>query len=94
MHRAGLSDYVVGLGNAGAAAAARTVTLIQSDIDWRDLPKGPQAGQAVAIGRGLLLAAPLLLVFGALFVAADQVFHGFVTGVAPNGDEVFSHAAL
>jgi hypothetical protein len=94
VHRAGLSDYVVGLGNAGAAAAARTVTLMQSDIDWRDLPKGQQAGQAVAIGRGLLLAAPLLLVFGALFVAADQVFQGFVTDVAPNGDEVFSHAAL
>jgi hypothetical protein len=70
------------------------VTLMQSDIDWRDLPKGAQAGQAIAVGRGLLLAAPLLLVFGALFVAADQVFQGFVTDVVPNGEEVFSHAAL
>src|ERR687898_547700 len=94
VHRAGLADYVVGLGNAGAAAAGRTVTLMQRDIDWRDLPKGAQAGQAVAVGRGLLLAAPLLLVFGALFVAADQVFQGFVTDVVPNGEEVFSHAAL
>ena len=94
VHRAGLADYVVGLGNAGAAATASTVRLMQSDIDWRELPKGAQAGQAVAVGRGLLLAAPLLLVFGALFVAADQVFQGYVTDVVPNGDEVFSHAAL
>ena len=94
VHRAGLSDYVVGLGNAGAAATGRTVTLMQKDIDWNDLPKGAQAGQAVAVGRGLLLATPLLLVFGALFVAADQVFQGFVTDAVPNGEEVFSHAAL
>ena len=40
VHRAGLADYVVGLGNAGAAATARTVTLMQRDIDWRDLTKG------------------------------------------------------
>lgn len=94
VHRAGLADYVVGLGNAGAAVAGRTVTLMQSEIDWRDLPKGDQAGQAVAVGRGLLLAAPILVVFGALFVAADQVFQGFVTDAVPNGQEVFSHAAL
>lgn len=94
VHRAGLADYVVGLGNASAAVAGRTVTLMQSEIDWRDLPKGAQAGQAVAVGRGLLLAAPLLVVFGALFVAADQVFQGFVTDAVPNEEEVFSHAAL
>jgi hypothetical protein len=94
VHRAGLADYVVGLGNAGAAVAGRTVTLMQSDIEWGDLPKGTQARQAVAVGRGLLLAAPLLVLFGALFVAADQVFQGFVTDAVPNGEEIFSHGAL
>jgi Domain of unknown function (DUF4173) len=94
VHRAGLADYVVGLGNAGAAVAGRTVTLMQSDIDLRDLPKEAQARQAVALGRGLLLAAPLLVVFGALFVAADQVFQAFVTDAVPNGEEVLSHGVL
>lgn len=94
VHRAGLADYVVGLGNASAAATGRPVALMQSEIDWSDLPKGPQARQAVAVGRGFLLAAPLLLVFGALFVAADQVFQGFVADAVPNGNEVLTHALL
>ena len=79
VHRAGLVDYVVGLGQAGAAVGGRTATLMQQDIDWQELPKGPQAKQAVAVGRGLMLAAPLLLLFGALFVAADSVFQGYVS---------------
>lgn len=94
VHRAGLADYVVGLGNAGAAVTGRAVTLMQNDIDWRDLPKGAQARQAVAVGRGLLVAAPLILVFGALFVAADQVFQGFVTDTVPNAENLFSHGVL
>jgi hypothetical protein len=94
LHRAGLADYVVGLGTAGAAVTGRAATLMQSDIEWSELPKGPQTRQAVAIGRGFLLAAPLLLVFGALFVAADQVFQGFVTDVVPNGEQLLSHTLL
>jgi hypothetical protein len=91
VRRAGLADYVVGLGSASAAVAHRPATLMASEIDWRELPSGPQARQAVAIGRGFLLAAPLLLVFGGLFVAADQVFQGFVTDAVPDADELYSH---
>jgi hypothetical protein len=94
MHRAGLADYAVGLGNASAAATGRAVMLMQSDIDWHELPRGPQARQAVAIGRGFLLATPLLLVFGALFIAADQVFQGIVTDAVPNGEQLLSHVLL
>ena len=94
VHRAGLVDYVVGLGQAGAAVGGRTVMLMQQDIDWQELPKGPQAKQAVAVGRGLMLAAPLLLLFGALFVAADSVFQGYVSDAVPNPDEVVSHVLL
>lgn len=94
VHLAGLADYAVGLGNAGAAATGRPVTLMQSDVDWRELPRAQQARQAVAIGRGFLLAMPLLLVFGALFVAADQVFQGIVTDVVPNGEQLLSHLLL
>jgi hypothetical protein len=94
VHRAGLGDYVLGLGNAGAAVTGRTMTLMQREIEWRELPTGPQARHAVAIGRGFLLAAPLLLVFGALFVAADQVFQGFVSDAVPRGDDIVTHAVL
>jgi len=37
--------------------------------------------RAVAIGRGLMIAAPLLLVFGALFMSADAVFAELVSNV-------------
>ena len=35
----------------------------------------------LAILRGLLIAIPLLLVFGGLFMAADAVFSGIVTNL-------------
>jgi Domain of unknown function (DUF4173) len=94
VHQAGLSDYVVGLGYASAAVSGRTVTLMQEDIDWEELPRGPQAKQAVAVGRGLMLAAPLLLLFGGLFVAADSVFQDYVSGAVPNPRELFTHVLL
>jgi hypothetical protein len=94
VHRAGLVDYLVGLGHASAAVTGRTATLMQQDIDWQELPKGPQAKQAVAVGRGLMLAAPLLLLFGALFVAADSVFQGYVSDAVPNAHELLTHLLL
>jgi len=94
VHRAGLSDYAVGLGYASAAVGGRTVTLMQEDIDWEELPKGPQAKQAVAVGRGLMLAAPLLFLFGALFVAADSVFQGYVSDAVPSAHELTTHLLL
>jgi hypothetical protein len=94
VHRAGLVDYLVGLGHASAAVTGRTATLMQKDIDWQELPKGPQAKQAVAVGRGLMLAAPLLLLFGALFVAADSVFQGYVSDAVPNAHELLTHVLL
>ncbi len=94
VRHAGLTDYAVGLGYASAAASGRPVTMMQEDIDWEELPKGPQAKQAVAVGRGLMLAAPLLLLFGALFVAADSVFQDYVSAAVPNPREVLTHVFL
>src|SRR5438445_518088 len=34
-----------------------------------------------AVGRGLLIALPLLLLFGGLLMAADAVFHGIISSV-------------
>jgi Domain of unknown function (DUF4153) len=94
VHRAGLADYAVGLGYAGAALGGRPIQLMQEDIDWQELPKGPQARQAVALGRGLMLAAPLLLLFGGLFVAADTVFQDLVARAVPEPQQLFMHLLL
>ena len=94
LHRAGLTDYAVGLGYAGGAAGGKAVTLMQEDIDWNELPKGSQGRQAIAVGRGLMLASPLLFLFGALFVAADSVFQDYVSSAVPNPGELMLHVGL
>jgi Domain of unknown function (DUF4153) len=94
VHRAGLTDYVVGLAFAGRAAGVRAMTLMQHDIQWNELPRGSQGRQAVAVGRGLMLAAPLLFLFGALFVAADSVFQDYVKSAVPNPGELTLHVGL
>jgi hypothetical protein len=93
LHRAGMADYVVGLGSVGAAAGGRTVSLVQ-DIEWQELPRGQQGRQAVAVGRGLAVALPLLILFGALFVAADTVFQSFVSDAVPDSRQLFVHGLL
>lgn len=56
-----------------------------------DLP----LGRGAAVLRGLLLALPLLLVFGGLFMAADPVFSRLVTGWwGIPMEELASHVAV
>jgi len=46
--------------------------LLLSDIQWRELPQeiGSQRARVVL---GVAIAAPILVVFAALFASADQV---------------------
>jgi hypothetical protein len=94
VHRAGLTDYAVGLGHATAAAGANAANMMQEDINWNELPKVQPGRQAVAVGRGLMLAAPLVFLFGALFVAADSVFQDYVQRVVPDPSNLLLHIAL
>ena len=91
---AGISEYVLGGLYAGLCAAAGPVPAAMRDIEWRQVAHG-RWQSALAATRGLLIAAPLLLIFGSLFVAADAVFEGLVRGVFDFGlDEVFRHLLL
>ena len=78
---AGISHYVLGGIYAGALASAGPVPVSVTDIAWREVVRGRWKGQALAVSRGLLIAAPLVLVFGGLFVAADAVFERLVLDV-------------
>jgi hypothetical protein len=73
-----LSGYLkAGLRTVGGAAVG-TMFLLFDDIRWRELPRDGWSKRALAIGRGLGLAAPLLLLFGTLLMAADAVFEDLV----------------
>ena len=75
---AGLTDYGLGLLLATISALAGPLPLIFSDIRWPEIPRTGRSQHVSAAGRGLALAAPLVLVFGGLFVAADAAFAGLV----------------
>src|SRR5205807_1999877 len=71
---ASLSAYARGLAVAGAQTLFGGVPLIFADVRWRELPHNGWSRHALAIVRGLLIAVPLLVVFGGLFMTADAVF--------------------
>jgi hypothetical protein len=52
--------------------------LLLGDIKWATVPQKGWTKHLIAVLRGLLIAVPILLVFGGLFVAADAVFQGIV----------------
>lgn len=92
---AGISEYVLGGTYVGAIASAGPVPLGVTDIAWREVARGRWKGRALAVSRGLLIAAPLVLVFGALFVAADAVFERLVLDVFGfDLERVFDHLFL
>ncbi len=95
LKRAGISDYIVGGALAGTLTSAGPVPVGVADIEWREALRGRWKGQALAVSRGVLLAAPLLILFGALFVAADAIFERLVMDVFGfDLAEVFTHLFL
>jgi hypothetical protein len=81
-HEATVVDYAVGLVSAGAGTFAGTIDLLEREVPWADVKRLRNA-QAAAVGRGLAVGGPFLLVFGALFVAADAVFRRLLESALP-----------
>src|SRR5262249_8189700 len=59
-------------------AAAGTPLLVFAAARWNEVPRAGWSRRGAAVARGLLLAAPLLLLFGGLFASADPVFERLV----------------
>jgi hypothetical protein len=73
-----LREYGRAVLRVGEQAGAGAVFAVAADIEWESLPRWRWTREAIAVGRGAALAAPLLVVFGALFVAADAAFSNLV----------------
>lgn len=60
--------------------AAFGAARLAADIDWQDklADRRPMVGRLSAVGRGLLIATPIVLVFGALLMEADAVFASLI----------------
>lgn len=71
---ASLGDYALGLGHAAFDALFASLPLIINDVQWATVPRGGAMRHVWAAARGLVIAVPLLFLFGTLFMAADAVF--------------------
>jgi len=92
---AGTFHYLLGFLWATLSACLAPPALLISDIEWSTLPSSGWRKHTAALLRGLVIATPLVLIFGGLFVAADAAYEGMVQRVF-NFDPsmLFSHAAL
>jgi hypothetical protein len=89
---AGFIHYAAGAIYGGLSAALAAPFLIFGDIEWAQMPRQGWMKHASAVLRGLAIAAPILLVFGGLFMAADAVFEGIINNtfnIQP--DVLFGH---
>jgi len=85
-------DYVRGLVTAAFGSVTGAVMLVARDIPWQQLPHEGRMRHVRAGLLGVLIALPLLVVFGGLFAAADQVFNTVLTDFfAINVEAVFQH---
>jgi uncharacterized protein DUF4153 len=76
-------DYLTDGVTAAAGTIGGGLMLVGHDIDWRQLPHEGEGRlrHVRTVALGVLLAAPLLVVFGALFASADTVFANVLQNV-------------
>ncbi len=92
---AGAFHYVAGFLWSGISSALAPFVLLGSDIEWKSMPGNRLSQNIFSVLRGLAIALPLVLVFGALFMAADAAYEGMVNRALNfELDTVISHIML
>ncbi len=92
---AGIFHYVVGFIWSGISSAFSPFVLFAADIEWNAMPGNKLSKNIFSVLRGLVIALPLVLIFGALFMAADAAFEGIVNRAFNfNIDTIVSHVLL
>src|SRR5436190_4617083 len=85
-------DLIRGVISATASSIFGGFVLLLSDIQWRELPQDDRLRNVRRVALGVALAAPVLVVFAALFASADQVFSNVLTNLfAFDAETVISH---
>ena len=80
IRRAGVSGYVWAWAATALHAWTSAALVLASAARWAPRPDtdGIRWRRAAAVARGLVIATPLVVVFGALFMSADAVFADLV----------------
>jgi hypothetical protein len=74
-------DYVLGGFVAALNAALGGFRLLIGDFPWRRVSGMGWGGRTLSIASGVLFSLPILLIFGALLVAADAIFESFISKI-------------
>lgn len=69
-----IAEYLLAGLQLSIMVPAGVFITIGNDVEWNSIARGGWTRRAAPIGTGLVLAIPLLLIFGALFASADAVF--------------------
>jgi hypothetical protein len=91
---AGIFHYVIAFLWSSLNAFVAPFALVASDVKWSNIPSDGWRRHTVSALRGVAIAAPLILIFGALFVAADAAYEGLVQRVFTIRPEIFTHVLL
>ncbi len=78
---AGVFQYALGFLWAAVNSLFAAGALFGSDVSWSEMKVGGWQRHLLSVVRGVLIAAPLVLIFGALFMAADAVYEGWIRSV-------------
>lgn len=95
LQRAGVVHYGFGWIWSGISWAFAPFALLLDDIKWKTIPQTGWTKNLVSVLRGLAIAAPLVVIFGGLFMAADAVFQGIVEKTLRiDPENIFTHILL
>jgi hypothetical protein len=97
LRRSGVSDFIEAIGSAVLHSITGPLRLLLERLAHDEGSAGsrgdrtanhphPRERPGWAVARGLLLALPLLLVFGALLMSADRIFADMVLRLLPAGN--------
>ncbi len=78
---AGILEYALGMALSGIMALIGIPLLAFNDIEWKEMGSEGRLPRTLAVARGVLFAAPLLIIFGSLFMKADAVFENLVKNI-------------
>lgn len=92
---AGIFHYIAGSAWSGISSLFGTLVLLGADIDWKEMPGNRLSRSVFSVFRGIAIALPLFLVFGALFMAADAAFENFANRLVNfDLETIISHVML
>jgi hypothetical protein len=84
--RAGFLAHLLAPTRLAGDAAAGPLPVALNDVAWDDVPRGRLGEHGRSVTVGLVVAAPLVFLFGGLFFAADAVFEDLVRDTFDIGD--------